>query len=308
MAKTLQELREELQQTDGTILSLRDQVNSRKANKDHQGDLLSPEERSTFTKMKERRVELRKAIEQEESAADVHELLAFERETEDRSRRGANGNIDPRGDDRIPGEDRTYGDRFGKDRNAYRQHVQTEERRKLALTAWAKTAAQVTVSEEERAACQALGFDPNKSSLTLENWSTGDVKRLRRAAGYHSGEERSTRMERAADQIEERAIAGTANKAIVVPQVTARAFEVAMATYGGLINVADVMISNDGGKEAFPSADDLSNEGAQIDEVTAESTNSTDPTLALLQLGLYQFSSKFVRLANSILDNSSEMA
>ncbi|MGV3483446.1 MAG: phage major capsid protein, partial [Planctomycetaceae bacterium] len=47
---------------------------------------------------------------------------------------------------------------------------------------------------------------------------------------------------------------------------------------------------------------------AQIDEVTAESTNSTDPTLALLQLGLYQFSSKFVRLANSILDNSSEMA
>lgn len=297
----LQELREQLQNTDRDILALRDKVNARKADKNHSGELLNAEERSSFNSMKQRRAELKQLIETEESASDLNELLQFEHEAEERSRRGPGGRFDPNPDDRLPGEDRTYGDRFGNDRAAFRQHAAAEERRALATSAWAKTLAEVPISDEERSACRELGFNPASKSVSFENWSTQQVRQLRKAAGFTTGEERSRRAEAVAARLEERAVAGPTVRANIVPQVTVRAFEMAIVTFGGLVSAADVMISDNGGKEAFPDADDTSNEGHQIDEVTAESTDSTDPTFGLLLLGLFEFSSKFIRVANSHL-------
>jgi HK97 family phage major capsid protein len=297
----LQELREDLQNTDREILKLRDTVARRKDDKSYSGEPLTAEERSAFAGLKDRRAKLRDQITSEESAVDLDDLLSFEAESEERSRRGPGGRFDPRGDDRLPGEDRTYGDAFGKDRGAMRRHAEAEERRAFATSAWVKRTAGLELSAEERSACQELGWNPGNKSLTFDNWSAQKVRQLRQATKTTHGEERAARAEMAAGRIEERAIAGASTKASIVPQVTVRAFELAVVTYGGLVSAADVMISDNGAKEAFPGADDTMNEGHQIDEVTAESTDSTDPTMSLLMLGLYEFSSKFVRVGNSVL-------
>lgn len=297
----LQDLREDFQTTTVEIKKLQDKVVARKNDKSYQGEILTVEERSHFDGLKKKRLSLQDQIKAEESKADLDELLEFESDAEERSRRGAGGRFNPNGDDKLPGHDRTYGDEFGKDRTKMRIHAEAEERRALVTSAWVKHTYGGELSEEERSACRELRFSPAAKSLTFENWPAKDIRAMRKAAGTRMGEERSAAVEPAAMRIEERALAGSAVRANTVPQVTVRAFELAIVTYGGLVSQADVMVSDNGGKEAFPGADDTANEGHQIGEVTAESTDSTDPTTSLLQLGIWEFSSKFIRIGNSVI-------
>jgi HK97 family phage major capsid protein len=297
----LQDLREDFQTTTTEIKKLQDKVVARKNDKAYQGEILTAEERSHFDGLKTKRVSLSEQIKAEESKADLDELLGFEAEAEERSRRGANGKFNPNGDDKLPGHDRTYGDEFGRDRTAMRMHAEAEERRALLTSAWVKNSFGAELSEEERSACREAKFSPAAKSLAFQNWNAKDVKSLRKAAGTRAGEDRSRAAETAALHIEERALSGAAVRANTVPQVTVRAFELAIITYGGLVSQADVMVSDNGGKESFPGADDTANEGHQVDEVTAESTTSTNPTTSNLMLGIWEFSSKFIRIGNSVI-------
>lgn len=298
----LQDLREDLDKTDGEILGLRDKVKERKADANFKGEILTAEERSSWTQLKDRRKKLKEQLEVEERSADLDELLKFEAEAEERSRRGPSGRFDPNPDDLLPGEGgRTYGDRFGKDRDKARSHAQMEERRALCVSAFAKTSGRFPLSEEERSACHDLKFDPS-APLSFKNWGTSETRRLRAAAGFHNGpEERAARMDRLATQMEERAIHPAADRPAIVPQVTVRAFEMAIVTIGGLVNAADVMVSDNGGSEAFPNADDTTTEGIQIDENSDFGLAGVDPNFDVLMLGIWEFSSQFVRIANSQL-------
>ncbi len=62
------------------------------------------------------------------------------------------------------------------------------------------------------------------------------------------------------------------------------ALEKAALTIGGLYNAADVMVTADGQKMVWPTANDTANEGKQIDEVTAESLDGVKPTVGSFQV------------------------
>jgi HK97 family phage major capsid protein len=300
----LQKLRDEQETTKSEIAKLRDTIATRRTEGKSGVALLAPEERSAFDKLKDEYKTRKELIESEERADSVSKFLEEESAAEERSRRGAGGRFDPLDSDKLPGEDGTYGDRFGKDRSLARQHAQSEERKALVVSAWAR-AGKFHLTDEERSACSELKVDPSVESLKFDGFNGELLKRLRGACGTTEGEQRSARAERFMSRLEERAVGGNTVRGNIVPQVMVRQFELAIVTYGGIYNAADVMVSDNASAEAWPTGNDTANEGRQVSEPAELPLAGVDPTFGKFMLGGYEFTSDFVRVGNVTLRDTS---
>lgn len=295
----LQELREQQEVTKAEIHKLRDAIAERRKSGKSGSQLLEPEERSKFDTLSAEFKARKAEIETEERADHVVAFLEQEAQAEERSRRGAGGRLDPLPGDKLPGEDDDYGSRFGGDRGAARRFALMEERKVLAIAAWARYG-RFAATDEERSACHELKFDHTTKEITFEGMGAESLKKLRRAtAGWH-GEDRSRRAHAAMRYAEERSI-GSANRTNLVPQVMVSAFEQAVVSYGGIYNAADVMVSDSAAQEAWPTGDDTSNEGRQVNDPAAVPTAGVDPSFGKLLLAGYDFTSDFVKVGNTTL-------
>jgi HK97 family phage major capsid protein len=304
----LQELREKREALRGEIEKTRQVITERRDKKDFQGVILTPEERTAFDKLKTDYLGIKQQVEAEEGAADVEKFLTDEIAAEERSRRGAGGRMDPAGDDKLPGAGATYGDLLGGDRNAYRQFAQAEERRALAFSGWALAGRKdVTLTTEQRQAIHDTGFDLG-GQIIIRGLDTPELRTVRDAVRPFAKEERMARADRMLGKFAESravaAITGATDKGNLAPTVTTMALEKAALTIGGLYNAADVMVTADGNKLVWPTANDTSNEGKQIDEVTAESLDGTKPTVSSFSVASWEFWSNFIRLGNQTMRDS----
>ena len=270
---------------------------------------MSQEQRTAFDKLKTDYLAVKEECDAEESAAEVEQFLTDEADRESRTRRGPGGRIDPEKDDSLPGGRETYGDRFGTDRDAMRQHGRTEQRRALAMQVWANDRVKngFTPTDEHRQAIKDL-----KSSLG-DGWEIGcfdtlELRECRAAQHGFKGDEAVERVNRAMQRVstkrESRAVAGAATQGNLAPQVTTEAFEKAGLMIGGLYNAAEVRVTPTGAKMVWPTANDTANEGKQIDEVNAEGLDGVDPDVASFFLASYEFWSHFIRLGNVTLRDS----
>lgn len=307
MAK-LQELREKREALRGEIEKTRILIAERRDNKEFQGLILTPEERTSFDKLKTDYVAIKQAVEAEEGVVEVEKFLTDEIAAEERSRRGAGGRLDPIGDDRLPGTGASYGDALGGDRNAYRQYAQAEQRRALAFSGWAIAGRKdLSLSNEQRQAIVDQQWDLG-GQIVIRGLDTPELRTIRDAVRPFAAEERMQRSDRMLGRMAENravaAVAGATDKGNLAPTVTTMALEKASLMIGGLYNAADVMVTPDGNKVTWPLANDTANEGTQIDEVTEQSTDGVKPTIGALSLGAWEFWSNFIRLGNQTMRDS----
>jgi len=301
----LQELREKRVKLRAKIEETRNAIEKARADKKHKGPIMDQEQRSAFDKLKAEFLAVRSEIESEERAVEVEQFLTDEVEAEERTRRGAGGVIDPSSDDRIPGSQHSYGDHFGGNRDLIRQSAQAEERRALVFSAWAVNGRSgMPLSDEQRSAIEKSNADLS-GDMIIPCFSTQQLSECRAAIAGWGKEQAIDRGGRAVSRIaEQRVVAGTATQSNLAPQVTVEAMENAALTIGGLYNAAEVRVTPTGAKMVWPTSNDTSNEGVQIDEVTPQSLDGLSPNVNAFSVASYEFWSNFIRVGNVTLRDS----
>lgn len=91
--------------------------------------------------------------------------------------------------------------------------------------------------------------------------------------------------------------------AYTIPEGFANELEVAMKTYGGIMQVATIMDTDTGNDIPHPTMNDTNNVGAILGENTAFGS-STDPSFGVVTLKAYTYSSKPILVPNQLLEDS----
>src|SRR5690554_950168 len=104
---------------------------------------------------------------------------------------------------------------------------------------------------------------------------------------------------------EERALSttGATAGATTVPEGFAGYVEQAMATFGGILEVANVLETETGNDIPFPTVNDASNKGAILGEGTTMG-ESVDPTFGAVTVKAFTYSSKPVLISNQLLEDN----
>ncbi len=90
----------------------------------------------------------------------------------------------------------------------------------------------------------------------------------------------------------------------LVPTTFQARFEQALLAYGGMLTVSEVMNTATGEPLEWPAADDTSNTGAQVGENALISTEA-NPTFKKFTLTSYDYTSKMIKVPNSLMRDSS---
>lgn len=104
---------------------------------------------------------------------------------------------------------------------------------------------------------------------------------------------------------EERALSttGATKGATTVPEGFAGYVEQAMATFGGILEVANVLETETGNDIPFPTVNDTSNKGAILGEGLTMG-ESVDPAFGAVTVKAFTYSSKPVLISNQLLDDN----
>jgi len=104
---------------------------------------------------------------------------------------------------------------------------------------------------------------------------------------------------------EERALSttGATAGATTVPEGFSGYVEQAMATFGGILEVANVLETETGNEIPFPTVNDTSNKGAILGEGTTMG-ESVDPTFGAVNVKAFTYSSKPVLISNQLLEDN----
>lgn len=98
--------------------------------------------------------------------------------------------------------------------------------------------------------------------------------------------------------------AGTdASGGYTVPEGFSNQLEIAMAAYNSVLDACTIITTNSGADLPWPTVNDTSNEGEQLDENT-ETAADTDPTFGVVTFGAYTYSSKLVPVSVQLVQDS----
>lgn len=301
---TLNELRELREAKNGELKKLADVITERRSAGKVGADLWTETEQKQFDSLQSDIASLQENIEAEERAESLMSHLA--KSAEQRGKQTRFGRTDPRLDDDIPGNHAgmKYGDAFS-DRDVARQFARTEEKRALALHAWAcESRAREQITDRHRQAIHDLKIDTNSSSLQFQGHNNASVQGLRQViAGRNNPESRAAAYSYLTD-FEKRSIGYDSNSDDWIPTQFRDSFEVAFHGMGGVLSLCDVLITESADTLPWPFADDYGNEGHQVDENAVEDLDGTDAKMLIPKLGAYDFTSGFARIAKALLANS----
>ena len=165
--------------------------------------------------------------------------------------------------------------------------------RALAFQAWTRSANDMPLSDEHRAACKRVGVNPRSKYLDFRMGDTDAYKERQEAfRGSHF------------TQSKKRALSvGTANAGgSTVPESFLAQLEVSMLAFNGIEPYATVILTDNGQDMPMPTMNDTANEGEIIGENTEN--NSADPATGSIDFKAFKFSSKFIKLSYELLEDS----
>ncbi len=178
----------------------------------------------------------------------------------------------------------------------------TEEHRALAMQAWCRVQMDEDVTDEQRAACKLLRFNPGAKKLSVPLLRTeGHKKLVRQMRSVHP-----SRAVEACETVECRNLSATtlaSGAALIPPETLIRALEVNMLYYGGMMQVAETIRTSSGERMSWPTADDTTNVGVQLGENTTIGS-SVDPSFTKVFWDAYKFSSKPILVPYELLEDS----
>lgn len=205
-------------------------------------------------------------------------------------------------DDRGIGRDDRSGQpgQRGKPGNKHRQRqlggdggeaAITNEQRALALQAWAQGRSR-THRREHAEACRRTRIDPYKRNLRTKIAPTGYVRQIQQVfrSTHPSAVERALQT-----------LSGPAGGYLVANEFV-RALEIAQVTFGGMLQVCDVIRTATGAEMAWPTSDDSANEGEIIGE--DQDATALDPTFGQQIWRAFLYSSKVIKVSTSLLEDS----
>ncbi|QDV24393.1 phage major capsid protein [Aureliella helgolandensis] len=226
------------------------------------------------------------------------------REDEETSRRTGNR---PGLDDKLPGEERSYGD-AGLDRDGASEYAKRQNDKRLAFRSWLAVGMisqnPKILNDEMRAACQRNKFDPMQANIEIPLLSTEQhravqleaysMTRAQRQAFAHNGEMRALSKYTSAAGAE------------LVPQSFVTMLEMAMLAHGDFLNYVDTLTTQNGEATHWPIVDDTANEGAWV-AVESEDTQvigEPNPTFARLSWDAHELHSKWIKVPMALDEDS----
>lgn len=204
-------------------------------------------------------------------------------------------NDPPRGTRRtIPGRDGDDPPRTRRERPQV-----DEEQRCLAMAGWCRSQLGYPLRKSEARACKTVGLHPGAKQLRLHLPGTNQYRDVAR-------EFRSHHLSRAVDKtIESRAMSAyTLGKGgILAPDSFVRSLEVNMLAFGGIRQVAEMLVTSGGEEMTWPTVDDTSNEGERLGESKPIGA-SVEPTFGAVTWNAYKYSSKPILVPYELLEDS----
>ena len=210
-------------------------------------------------------------------------------------------------DDRIPGEERTYGD-AGLDRDEAAELAQRQHDKRLVFRSWmlARTAEVEpgVITEEMRDACHRAQFSPNAQQIKVSLHNTRSHRILQRTMARMTPDERQLAVESGEIRALSKATAGAGPE--LVPQTFVNLLELSMLAYGDMLTYLDTMTTTTGEPMNWPLGDDTSNEGAWV-AVEGEDTQTIgepNPTFIRPTWGAHELHSKWVKVPIALNEDS----
>lgn len=172
----------------------------------------------------------------------------------------------------------------------------TDEHRMLALQAWIRANNDLDITERQQEACQLLRINPmrRRFEIRLTNSIVGENRLAEPCWASHG----SPILERRALSV------GTANAGgYTVPTGFMTELERTLLAFNGPRQVCRVIRTDSGEQILWPTVDDTSNTGEQLNEA-ATIGSSVDPTFGQKALDAYKYSSKPILVSEELLEDS----
>ena len=177
----------------------------------------------------------------------------------------------------------------------------TEEHRALAFQGWMRQQSGEDLTEQQEQACQRTGLNPSRRFLDL---NIGDTSLALRSARLFRDSHPSMVEDNLAraQQRDLSAVTGSTG-GYTVPEGFVNQLEINLLTFGGMMQVADVMRTASGNDLPWPTADDTSNTGVQLSESTSIGS-SVDPSIGQIVFKAFKFSSKLIKIPSELMEDS----
>lgn len=174
----------------------------------------------------------------------------------------------------------------------------TEELKEIAFRGWVKLQCRHQPTQEEQDAIARLNFNVRLKEIEVNGLSpSARAAMMREARNTHPTQR---------EQVYQRnlsAYSPAAGQYTVLPASLVQSLEVNMLAYGGVESVAEVINTSTGEPLLWPTMDDTSNTGTQLEEGGSIST-SVDPSFGQVSWSAYKFSSKPVLVPFELLQDS----
>jgi HK97 family phage major capsid protein len=298
---TLQEKRERRDQLKKDLKQIHSGVEERRSKN---GELWPADEQAKFEKIKAELVPLTETIVEEERALELEGFILDEEDK--RLKQGGKPNLG----DQIPGQPgREFGQQFG-DRSEARAWMAREEKRAMALSAWSRSQfADQLVTEEHRAAAKEFGLSLESKGVNFRGWSheqTVEARSALAARGWGESAVDALRDRFATMPTERRAIAyGQTEKDSFIPSSFQTAYEIAFHGMGGIMDLVDLIITDNADSLPFPFVDDYNNEAVRV--AGGDASAQAMQTVKAPKLQVIEFQSRYLLIHKSLLANSPMM-
>lgn len=173
----------------------------------------------------------------------------------------------------------------------------TEQTRSIAFRAACKQMAGLDINKRERQAMKVCRYKGKKLELPTSDMASFNQLREAAISGHYQNRKRNLLKEsRSLDS------STLASGGVLVPSSLIRAIEVNMLYHGTMLLTSETIITSDGGELPWPTADDTSNEGMIVGQGVDAGT--ADPSFGALKLYAHKFSSKVIKVAEELLEDS----
>lgn len=227
---------------------------------------------------------------------EVRSRIDQMQEDEEQSRRTGHK---PGLDDRLPGEERTYGE-LGIDREQAAEIAQRQADKRNAFRTWLIGTDKAT--DEMRTSCERLGYEPGQE-LNVRLASTQQYRIMQRQmramnetqrAAIESGDTRALSL-----------FTATAGPELV-PQTFVNMLEMAILSHGNMLQYFDTITTAAGESMSWPIGDDTSNEGefVQVEGSDTQASGEPNPTLKRTTWNAHEVSSKWIKVPFALNEDS----
>lgn len=170
---------------------------------------------------------------------------------------------------------------------------QRNTRQLTAMQGWLAAPTEQGPTDEQRAAMRSCGIRENQKEISLDLSPTQEIRSIQREIRLQSMGRESRAMSAEA--------AGSG--AGWIPETFVRMLELAKLAFGGVLQACDIITTSTGEPMTWPTGDDTSNTGEQIDE-NENVDNEANPTVGGTRLDSYDFSSKMVKVPYKLTRDS----